>query len=295
MSADALLAELEAAAAGRFTIVEEPGWKTRGVLWATGGRPEGVMQHHTAPPNPFPMHRLYNGRIKANTGTLENGNLHLIAYGACNFSSGRGSSVVLEENVRPGVPPKDNAKVRGLEDDFNGNPVYWNFENSHPGDGSPLPLAQFDTIVIATIVVNAHFGLNGNNMISHAEHTERKIDPLWNGSNRTAIDQIRDAVRQGEEEDESMLPITATSNKEDIRAIQEMLNAAYGTDLTPTGAWDNPTIDAVKTHTGSATGNPKWSQGLGVGGVQYALIVSDVAAASSNKGDLSRGDTVVLA
>ncbi len=80
-------------------------------------------------------------------------------------------------------------------------------------------------------------------------------------------------------EEDEMLPVDANSGKEDIRAIQEMLNTAYGTDLSPTGVWDAPTIEAVATHTGHATGYKPWSEGQGVGGVQYALILSDLTKA----------------
>lgn len=197
MSATDLLNELTAAG---LTVVEEPKWKTRGFNWAVGGKPEGVMQHHTAPPNPYPIKRLYGPPlflIKANAATHEDGTLFLIAYKRCNFSSGRGSKKVLTENVRKQIAPTHNALVRGLQ---GGNKHFWNIENSHPGDGSSIPQVQLDTIVIATRVFNNHFGLVSEQDISHAEWTKRKIDPYWNGSNRTAIEQIRAGVEQGEDD-----------------------------------------------------------------------------------------------
>lgn len=197
MSADQLLEDLQAAG---LTVVEEPGWKTRGGVgdWFAG-KPEGVMQHHTAPPNPYPIKRLYDrGQIKCNMATHEDGTLYLIAYRRCNSSSGPGSSTVLNRNVRPGRPPTANARQRGLNDDMGGNRHFWNYENSHPGDGSPIPEAQLKTIVVSNIVVNAHFGLSYKNIISHAEWSRRKIDPNWNGNNRFAINQIRELVEEGE-------------------------------------------------------------------------------------------------
>ena len=193
MSADQLLANLISAG---LDVVEEPGWKTRGRTWRTNGQPEGVMQHHTAPPNPYPIKALYGVRIKANMATHENGTVYMIAYNACNYSSGPGSKKVLTGNVRPSIPPPDNARARGLYDTplWGGNKYYWNFENSHPGDGSPIPKAQFDAIIISSQIVIDHFGLNWEQIISHAEHSRRKIDPRWNGNNRTAIEQIRAGV-----------------------------------------------------------------------------------------------------
>ncbi len=185
-----------------LTVVEESGWATRGNAWAVNGKPESVMQHHTAPPNPFPIKKLYGPplfRIKANMATHEDGTLFLIAYKACNFSSGRGMLSVLVDNVRRSIAPTHNATASGSK---GGNRHFWNFENSHPGDGSSIPQVQLDTIIVATRVVNAHFGLNSEQVISHAEWTRRKIDPFWNGSNRTAINQIRAGVSGGDQEDD---------------------------------------------------------------------------------------------
>lgn len=195
MKADQLLSDLKDVG---LTVVEEPGWKTRGYKWAVDGKPEGVMQHHTAPPNPYPIKKLYGPLlylIKANMATHEDGTLFLIAYNRCNYSSGRGMKAVLENNVRKEIPPTRNAPTKGLA---GGNSHFWNYENSHPGDGSPLPDVQLRTIVLSNIVVNAHFGLNWKRIISHAEWTSRKIDPRWNGSNRVAIKQIRELVGEGE-------------------------------------------------------------------------------------------------
>ncbi len=97
-------------------------------------------------------------------------------------------SAVLRDNVRKSIAPTRNATHRGAK---GGNRHFWNFENSHPGDGSPIPQIQLDTIIVATMVVNDHFGLNPEQDISHAEWTSRKPDPNWNGNNRIAINQIR--------------------------------------------------------------------------------------------------------
>lgn len=197
MTAEKLLAELQAAG---LSVVEEPGWKTRGNKWSVNGKPEGVMQHHTSIPNPFPIKRLYGPplfRTKCNMATHEDGTLFLVAYKACNFSSGVGMLDRLVSNVRKSIPPTSNAPKVGLK--F-GNRSFWNFENSHPGDGSPIPVVQLQTIITANWVVDQHFELNWANTISHAEWTSRKSDPKWNGSNRTAINQIRTGVEALEDE-----------------------------------------------------------------------------------------------
>ncbi len=196
MSANQLLADLKATG---LHVVEEPGWKTRGNRWAVNNKPEGVMQHHTAPPNPFPIKKLYGPplfRIKCNMATHPDGSLFLVAYKACNYSSGRGVLSVLTDNVRPSIAPTHNARKPGFK---GGNRSFWNFENSHPGDGSRIPQVQLDTIIAANIVVNDHFGLNPEQTISHGEWRRTKIDPYWNGSNRTAIEQIRAGVEEGDD------------------------------------------------------------------------------------------------
>ncbi len=191
MSATKLLADLRAAG---LHVVEEPGWKKRGWRWRVDGEPEGVMQHHTAPPNPYPIKKLYGPPsyfIKCNMATHEDGTLYLVAYRACNYSSGYGMLSVLRDNVRKSIAPTHNATKRGAK---GGNKHFWNYENSHPGDGSDIPQVQLDTIIVSTQVVVDHFGMDPEQIISHAEWTRRKIDPRWNGSNRIAINQIREGV-----------------------------------------------------------------------------------------------------
>ena len=191
MTADALLISLLKAG---LHVVGEPGWRKRGNYWNINAKPEGVMQHHTAPPNPYPIRKLYGPpfyRTKCNMATHEDGTLYLVAYRACNYSSGYGSLQVLKANVRMSIAPTHNALVRGLK---SGNRHFWNYENSHPGDGSPIPQVQLDTIIESTRVVLEHFELAPEQTISHAEWTRRKIDPRWNGSNRTAIEEIREGA-----------------------------------------------------------------------------------------------------
>lgn len=190
MSAEALLqahidAGLQAQPYGR--------WFERGTPWGGGDGPDGIMHHHTAAPVPFPTHRLIGSKLKANIQTQPSGQIWLLAYNACNYSSGPGNFGVLRD-VRLGIVPTANAVDRGLTDNINGNPHFWNYENDHYGQGQLLPQVQFDAIVESTKIVAAHFGLDApTQTISHAEWTKRKTDPYWNG-NRRAIEDIRLAL-----------------------------------------------------------------------------------------------------
>lgn len=216
-----------------LTVVEYDGWLTRGGGWFDG-RPTGVMHHHTALPVPYPPARLVGDRLKANINTKPDGTVILLARGACNFSSGPGSSVVLNE-VRRGVSPTANAKTRGLQDDMNGNPFFFNFENDHAGTGGPIPQVQLDAIVTATQVVLDHYGLTVGNVISHAEWTARKSDPFWNGDRR-CIEQIRSALsvppREPLEDDE-MTPAQEAKLDEAIALLKGM----------PVALWKYPQKD----------------------------------------------------
>jgi hypothetical protein len=92
VSAAQLLAQLRNAG---LNVREDPGWASRGSRWAAG-KPIGQMEHHTAPPVPYPIHRLNgsDGFLKANMNIKQDGTVWLLAYLACNFSSGSGSDVV---------------------------------------------------------------------------------------------------------------------------------------------------------------------------------------------------------
>lgn len=181
-----LVTELRSAG---LTVVEDPGWDTRGLRWAAN-LPIGQMLHHTAPPVPYPVDALNgsrDGRIKCNANIKQDGTVVMIAALASNYSSGLGSEVVYRETLAA-IPPPANALQRNLADDMNGNPFYWNVECDALGDGGPIPAVMYDAIVTATNVTNRWFGFKGAQVISHAEWTRRKIDPYWNGSTRTAAD-----------------------------------------------------------------------------------------------------------
>ena len=185
-----------------LTVVEEPGWATRGRHWRFDN-PVGAMQHHTAPPVPFPTKKLYGVRtgfrIKANLQSRRSGTIHIIAAGRCNWASGAGSRKVYRE-TKQSIAPSGTARSRGLFDTMFGNSHYINCEADHLGDGSAMPAVQEQAIVTMWQAIFAHIGWPAERLIGHTEWTRRKIDPLWNGrSNRTPT--LR-AMMAGEEDDD---------------------------------------------------------------------------------------------
>ena len=314
---EALLFLPDALADADIPFAQLTGWESnqQGYYWVDEngmhrgylGKPNGAMWHHTAT-SAYTPSVSNNGRTIANIyiGIWRNGRLWsfgngeplvvLASSGPANYSSGKGRRNVLTNYVALDVRfpgPQD------LPDDTNpsffGNRRYINTEVIHPGDGSALEPAVWDLQVETAAVISKHFGWSEFRNIGHLDHTIRKVDQRFAQGVPYTISQhqseIRVAMMPPPLPEDDMLPVDADSGKEDIRAIQEMLNAAYDTNLTPTGDWDEGTIAAVATHTGHATGYEPWANGEGVGGVQYALIVSDMVKAGSN---LSRGDTVLI-
>lgn len=243
MTASRLLTNLRNAG---LIVVTDSGWERRGNRWAVGDKPIGVMHHHTTLPVPYPINRLNgsgDGRIKCNINTKSDGTVWMVAYRACNYSSGKGSSVVYKETQR-GVAPRANARDRGLVDDMYGNRFYFNFENDHPGNGSPIPQIQLNAIVLATQVVNDYYNLDPepNKDISHAEWTRRKIDPYWNRDRRSIVD-LRSAVGgtpptlPTPDPEDAMLPLRHKDGwssgprphkRDDVALLQAMFGLDYG-------------------------------------------------------------------
>lgn len=175
-----------------ITVAEEPDWRTRGNRWrGKEGLPDGGVQHHTAPPVPFPVKKLYEPKIKCNWNVKQDGTLHLVAAGACNFSTGEGSGTVHEE-VKQEMVPTGTAASRQLMDTKGGNSFFLNNETDHPGDGSPIPSPQYRTVVLAWVAVCDRLGWSPARVIAHGEWTRRKIDPAWNGkTSHENMQQIR--------------------------------------------------------------------------------------------------------
>lgn len=209
-----------------LVVVEEPGWKTRGgPFYGPAGEPIGGMQHHTAPPVPYPVTALYGPRIKANYNVKPDGRVHVIAAGACNYSSGPGSRSVRIDTTND-VAPVATARQLGLVDNDGGNAWYVNNETDHAGNGSPIPRPQYDALVTAWVVICRRFGWSANRIVAHAEWTARKIDPYWNGrdAHLNLADIRRDvaATLTNPEEDEPVITHGATG--EYVKRVQRRLN-----------------------------------------------------------------------
>jgi hypothetical protein len=247
--------ELEAAG---LTVKTVTGWGTRGGKWALS-KPVAVMEHHTAPPVPYPVNGLYGDLLKANINTKPDGTVWLIAQGACNYSSGAGSSVVLSE-ARAGQPPTANARERGLVDDTGGNAYFFNFENDHAGDGGPLPQVQYDAIVTATRVVLIHYGLGPGNVISHAEWTTRKRDPYWNGSLRT-IETIRQQLEADMPSIEEIRQIIREETGPSVWGFKVFPAAGVETDMRNLSARTyNNTQEIVLAHRAGSLGTTAFAE-----------------------------------
>ena len=179
-----------------LVVIEEPGWKARTQSTRNPYKPVGLLNHHTAPPNPYPVDRLYQ---KCNLFIARNGNVHVVS-GGYQWDSGNGSPAVLAE-VIDGSFPGGRAKDRGipLEPDVSGNPYFIDIEVDHPGDGSPLPDVQFEALIRTDAAILLHKGWGVQQLLGHSEWTPRKIDPRWDGSWRP-MPSIRAAVQDMMEE-----------------------------------------------------------------------------------------------
>jgi len=220
---------LDAFVAEGIEVIEEPGWETRGKEdWdGLGGEPDGGVTHHTAPPVPYPVRKMYpepegldpNGRIRCNWNIKQDGKLHLIAAGACNYASGPGTGSVLAD-VRQEIAPRDTAYNLGLRDDLGTNGYYLQVEVDHLGDLSQLPVAAFDTTVRAWVAVCRYKGWHQNRIIGHGESTKRKIDPYWNGKNaHENLVVIRNFIKTGLEDNMWNEPGDKILTVEDARRV----------------------------------------------------------------------------
>lgn len=242
-------------------VIEEPGWRDRGSNWAFGN-PIGGMQHHTACCMPYPIRKLYptkpdQHRIKCNVSVQPGSDIwtspalvHMVSAEACNYSSGRGSSVVFNETLNH-IAPSASARKRGLVDNHTGNIYYWNNETAHPGDGSPLPGPMYEACVIMWGELFKGLQIPAETLVGHGEWTARKIDPRWNGKliHANMVEMRRDvasylsghvpSIPTGDRD--MYKPITyqqgfgIESGDDDVRDWQKVF-VALGESLEPFGA-----------------------------------------------------------
>jgi hypothetical protein len=83
-----------------------------------------------------------------------------------------------------------------------------------------------------------------------------------------------------------------TAKTEDVRCLQDMMNHAYGADLTLDGQYGPATVTKAKVHLGGYTGHTDGKEGKWVGGNQQGDLFKDlarnVAGGEGPKGD--KGD-----
>lgn len=136
--------------------------------------PIGLLNHHTASTNWYPVYKLVN---KCNIYVDPAGMAHLISLGY-QADSGMGDPNQLDriEHHRPIVQPQDYT----ADDRINGNPWFVDIEVGHPGDGSPIPAVQRETLLRCNAAICDMLRFDPDTaLLGHKEWTRRKIDPRW--------------------------------------------------------------------------------------------------------------------
>lgn len=192
--------------AAGLTVVEVPGWRTRG--WRGGSTPDGGMlgilgglAHHTGTsakaPGDYPSLAIVrDGRggtspvpgPLAQLGLGRSGTVYVIAAGRANHS--------------------------GAVDDVRySNPYALGIEAENPGDGTPWPVAQYAAYVVLCRALQAHYHL-----LPWRGHKEaavpagRKIDPTFDmQAFRRAVAATPTTPAPPEEDDMPTAPEIATA------------------------------------------------------------------------------------
>ncbi len=144
--------------------------------------PVGVMVHHTAGAR---MHvaGLQHGYSfpgpLCNVGIDRDGTRHVITDGRA-YDSGQGSSTVLAD-VRDGRPVTADARDRGLADDVNLNPYFYDIEVVNDGVGQDYPPIQLEALAVTVAAICRTHGWSEHHAIHHRQATRRKVDMSWRG------------------------------------------------------------------------------------------------------------------
>lgn len=162
--------------AAGLSVVATPGWQMRASTGQSGCfTPIGVMMHHTVGLGPGALADVIQN-VKANFFVARTGELHVVSGGRTNHA-GMGSGQVLHE-VDRGIAPSGTAAARGLPNTTMGNGHFYGFENENRGDGvQPWPAVQIETMARGAAALCQRHGWGAERVISHAEWTNRKIDP----------------------------------------------------------------------------------------------------------------------
>lgn len=185
--------------AAGVSVVEAPGWQTRGRPGKFA--PVGIMVHHTAGARTGDAPTLgmcIRGRpdlagplchiVLARSGTA-----HVIAAGVANHA-GTGSSIVLDK-VRMDVPPDGDARLLRGPENGTGNVNFWGIECENQGNGvDPYPEGQLEALLLICAAVCRASEWTASRVIHHREWTRKKIDMSWRGDLRGLVDDRMKAL-----------------------------------------------------------------------------------------------------
>lgn len=155
------------------------GWEAR--TSGTGAfDPRFIIDHHTAPPTPFPLSTIIHGsRWRDIPGPLsqflvrQSGLIHVVGRLRANHA-GQGTWGAYLRAIND-EPPRRETSAGTY---WNGNYRSYGFEQDHPGDGvAPWPDAQLEATARANAALCWHYGWTANRCIAHGEWTSRKFDP----------------------------------------------------------------------------------------------------------------------
>lgn len=159
------------------------------------------MVHHTAVDGILSVERAQKdnrfGGPLCNFLVRPNGQVDCVAGGYA-YDSGMGSAQVLAD-VERDVAPSGSAKSRGLVNDVNGNPYFYDIEVDYVGDGSEIPQAQWESLVKLVTGICKINSWPKQRVVGHFEWTSRKVDPNWPYPEMGDIRQLVGAYLKGKE------------------------------------------------------------------------------------------------
>jgi hypothetical protein len=272
------------------------GWETRG---ENVFNPIGVMNHHTADSTPTSsaLNLILQGRPDL-PGPLAqiyldwDGVAYIVASGEANHA-GMGVNVVRQRALANLAPKGDAAAIYGGgSDDYGGNDYWIGIEVQHPGDSTPHPQAQLDTLIKVNAAICAHQGWSHNRCIHHREHTSRKIDMSWRGD-------LRGLVRQAMEMN-NMADNPTFKGAQDIGAqvgVDTDLLVAWQRALDAGVATVNTNPDDISTAEQTMAYLDRYTSkvvGPLVAKLNARIDELEAAQGGGTVGGLKRGDTVKL-
>lgn len=160
-------------------------WRDMTMPYSFTAEPTGLLDHHTAPPVPYPINKLAdrcNYTIRHPDGAV------VLMNAGIAYDSGNGDRNVLAavREDRPAPAPTDTYNLAGLPAGTNpgvsGTRWYVDVEVQHLGDGSPLLPALRRSLIVANAALCEALSFDPRyRVIGHREWTKRKIDPRWDG------------------------------------------------------------------------------------------------------------------